>query len=393
MTPRRFARVALIPTIFASLAFLTPALLPSDATAADRGTRHALIVGVSEYPSLEGRDLYGPANDAKLVADTLTNWGFERGDIRIVADGVEGAELPTRDAILGAMDDLIGDVRDGDFVYLHFSGHGSRQPVVSRGDRASEEPDNFDEIFLPRDIGFWDDGIDAVENAIVDDEINYFITSLRNNGAFVWIVFDSCHSGDMTRSIEPDGEIDREIDFMELVRPAEREIAMEAFEEAESSQVRSRGSREAEHSFSGDEAELDDDAAGFVAFFAAQTTETTPEMRLPRGVRPRQAHGMFTFTLMNLVQTNPGLTYRQLGEQLMFEYESMHRTRPTPLFVGTGLDANVFGATAGEQVEQYRIEVDEGEVRLPAGNLHDVTAGTVLAVVAQPIASEVSAPG
>ncbi|MDJ0908271.1 MAG: caspase family protein [Woeseiaceae bacterium] len=393
MMSRSLPAFTFVTLVFSSLAILGVSIAPDNAIAADRNNRYALIVGVSEYPSLEGKDLYGPANDARLVADTLTNWGFERGDIRIVADGVEGAELPTRAAILDAMEDLIDDVRDGDFVYLHFSGHGSRQPVVVRGDGASEEPDNFDEIFLPRDIGYWDDGTDAVENAIVDDEINYFITNLRNNGAFVWIVFDSCHSGDMTRSIEPDGELDREIDFLELVRPAERDDALAVLEEAESSQVRSRGAREAEHSFSGDDAALDDDAAGYVAFFAAQTTETTPEMRLPKGVRPRQAHGMFTFTLMNLVQTQPGLTYRQLGDQVMRAYESMHRTRPTPLFVGTSLDAAVFGADEGERVEQYRVDVGGGEITVPAGSLLNVTNGTILAVVPHPGAETVDAIG
>lgn len=389
MTQRRFPALVLVSLVVTSVAILAAGV----AGAAERNKRHALIVGVSEYPSLDGRDLYGPANDARLVADTLTDWGFERTDIRIVADGVDGAELPTRAAILGAMEDLIDEVREGDFVYLHFSGHGSRQPVVVRGDGASEEPDSFDEIFLPRDIGYWDDGIDAVENAIVDDEINYFITSLRNNGAFVWIVFDSCHSGDMTRSIEPDGELDREIDFMELVRPEERGGALEALQEAEASQVRSRGSATAEHSFSGDDAVLDDDAAGYVAFFAAQTTETTPEMRLPRGVRPRQAHGMFTFTLMNLVQMNPGLTYRQLGDRVMRTYESMHRTRPTPLFAGTSLDAAVFGAAVGERVEQYRVDVGNGEITVPAGSLLNVTSGTILAVVSYPGAENADAIG
>ncbi len=392
MTTRRLPTLALIALVLITLALPGAGFAPASA-AADAGKRYALIVGVSEYPSLEGRDLYGPANDARLVAEILSNWGFEQDNIRIVADGVDGAELPTRAAILEAMEELVDAVRDGDFVYLHFSGHGSRQPVVTRGDGASEEADNFDEIFLPRDIGYWDDGTEAVENAIVDDEINFFVTSLRNNGAFVWIVFDSCHSGDMTRSIEPDGELDREIDFMELVRPAERDVAREALEEAEAGQVRSRGSREAEHSFSGDDAALDDDAAGYVAFFAAQTTETTPEMRLPRGVRPRQAHGMFTFTLMNLVQTNPGLTYRQLGDQLMREYEAMHRTRPTPLFVGSSLDAAVFGAEEGELVEQYRVDVDGGEISIPAGSLHNVTSGTVLAVVPHPGAETEEAIG
>ena len=392
MTTRRFSGIAVTSLATVLLAFPAADATDSDALAAERGTRHALIVAVSDYLNEEVRDLYGPANDARLGADVLTNWGFERPNIRIVADKVEGAELPTREEIVRAMAELLDAVREGDFVYLHFGGHGSRQPVVSRGDGASEEADGLDETFLPRDIGYWDKGA-PVENAIVDDEINSFVTSLRNKGVFVWIVFDSCHSGDMTRSIEPDGELSREIDFMHLVRPADRDDALAALEEARTGQVHTRGSREAEHSFSGDEAALDDDAAGYVAFFASQTTQETVELRLPEGVRPRQQHGLFTFTIMNLVQTNPGLTYRQLGEQVMLSYEAMHRTRSTPLFIGTSLDAHVFGVAEGERVEQYRLDVASGEITLPAGSLHNVTSGTILAVVPQPGADDADVIG
>ncbi|MEM8597872.1 MAG: caspase family protein, partial [Pseudomonadota bacterium] len=104
---------------------------------------YALLVGVSDYDESIGlSDLRGPANDVRLLRDVLN----ERGDftIRVLADGVEGAEIPTRDAILNAMDGLAETVIDGDFVYIHFSGHGTQQ-----ADRGGDETDGMDEVFLP----------------------------------------------------------------------------------------------------------------------------------------------------------------------------------------------------------------------------------------------------
>src|SRR5262249_25852363 len=85
--------------------------------------------------------------------------------------------------------------RPGDFVYIHFSGHGSRQPSRNLESRPGvPKPEGLDTTFLPRDVGRWDAELQTVENAIVDDEFLDAITRIRNQGAFVWAVFDSCHS-------------------------------------------------------------------------------------------------------------------------------------------------------------------------------------------------------
>ena len=86
-----------------------------------------------------------------------------------------------------------------DFVYLHFSGHGSQAPALND----ETELDGLDELFLPVDIGPWNDTVGAVENALLDDEIGEMIGAIRAKGATVWAVFDSCHSGTATRASGP----------------------------------------------------------------------------------------------------------------------------------------------------------------------------------------------
>ena len=50
-----------------------------------------------------------------------------------------------------------------------------------------------------RDIGRWDGEAGQVPNAITDNELGAAIGRIRAKGAFVWAVFDNCHSGTITR--------------------------------------------------------------------------------------------------------------------------------------------------------------------------------------------------
>ncbi|MCP4663261.1 MAG: caspase family protein, partial [bacterium] len=109
--------------------------------------RHALLVGVSEYPNAPELRLTGPGNDVALIREVLQAKGFSAAKIRTLADGVPGAKLPTRQAILDELARLATRVSRGDIVYLHFSGHGSRQPNQDEGND-DWEADGLDEIFL-----------------------------------------------------------------------------------------------------------------------------------------------------------------------------------------------------------------------------------------------------
>ncbi|MEI2652256.1 MAG: caspase family protein [Microthrixaceae bacterium] len=163
---------------------------------------YALLIGANQYPALEERWwLKGPANDVQLVATYLTTEApvpFPAEHVTVLSDGVAGAEAPTLAAIRGAFAELTAEVQPGDFVYLHFSGHGTQAPAKD----ASTELDGLDELFLPVDIGPWSDQVGEVQNALVDDEIGALIDGLRAKGANVWAVFDSCHSGTATRAVE-----------------------------------------------------------------------------------------------------------------------------------------------------------------------------------------------
>jgi hypothetical protein len=328
---------------------------------------YALLIGANKYPSLEERWwLKGPSNDVELVATYLTTEApvpFPSGNVMLLSDGVPGGTAPTLAAIREAFADLTAKVEPGDFVYLHFSGHGTQAPAKD----PSTELDGLDELFLPVDIGPWSKQVGEVQNALVDDEIGALIDGLRSKGANVWAVFDSCNSGTVTRGVDA---VDEEV-RTRLLPPEVLGIDMDAVEVS-----RSVGDpRQEEAPFDTGEA-----AGSFVAFFAAQSNEVTPEKNLPKGKPGRKPQGVFTWTLMETLAEYPNATYGQIGQEVLRRYAVKNLAKSTPLFEGD-LDQVVFGGEAGARVSQWRAEVTEAGLTIPAGTLHGLSQGAVLAVM------------
>jgi hypothetical protein len=339
---------------------------------------YALLIGANQYPSLEERWwLKGPANDVQLVAQYLTTEApvpFSQDHVTVLSDGVAGAEAPTLAAIRGAFAELTAEVQPGDFVYLHFSGHGTQAPALD----PATELDGLDELFLPVDIGPWSDQVGEVQNALVDDEIGALIDGLRAKGANVWAVFDSCHSGTATRGVEVANDDVR----MRQLPPEALGIDVDAVEVS-----RSVDPRATEAPFDGGQGD-----GSFVAFFAAQTNEVTPEKNLPKGKPGRKPQGVFTWTLMEVLAEYPKATYGQVGQEVLRRYAVKNLARSTPLFEGD-LDQVVFGGEGGARVSQWQAEVSDAGVTIPAGELHGLAVGDTLAVMGSAAAADADALG
>jgi hypothetical protein len=350
--------------------------LPAESALAEK--HYALIIGVNDYPNLgKYASLAGPANDAAALLAYLVgtpSLGFHREDITVLANGpVEADGPPDSGAILGQMDKLAGEVGPGDFVYLHFGGHGTQQKARN----PATEPDGLDELFLPSDTRPKVNGI--YPNALVDDDIGARIDAIRAAGAFVFAVFDSCHSSSATRSAGGGSS-----DIVERRLPGSAEPATAA---ANPEPPREVSIDAADHS-----AAAGDNGGGLVAFFAAQTIETTPEMLLPRHTEGAQKRGLFSYALLDVLARKPGITYRQLAEGVMHAYAVGNFSRPTPIFEGD-LDRVVFGQKALPPVLQWPVEISGSVVRLPAGSLHGLAEGAILALMSDPLAATDQAIG
>lgn len=169
-------------------------------------TTRALLIGVSGYPNLApAKRLLGPANDVQLLRASLLDSGLQAPNITVLADGVaNSAALPTRNQILGELRALADRSRPEDWAIVYFSGHGSQQPqpqseILRPG--AYIEPDGLDEIFLPYDVGHWNATLAQVDGALSDDEIGVALEYFHKRHVKVWVIFDTCHAGDMAKSV------------------------------------------------------------------------------------------------------------------------------------------------------------------------------------------------
>ena len=189
----------------------------------------------------------------------------------------------------------------------------------------------------------------------------------------------------MTRSVPPEDWRDRDVDPKALGIPA-----------AKLNKVTSRGGpgdtgvREAGHTFEGGTHPAA--TGGYVAFFAAQSNETAPQMNLPLDTTQsgREVHGLLTYTLASaLKQLPPGVSYRQLGEKVAHDI-AVHFNVPTPDVEGDRLDAPVFGQTPDERerIRQWPLKHSEGQLSIAAGRLHGLAEDALLVVVACPTATE-----
>jgi hypothetical protein len=341
----------------------------------------ALLVGVSEYPDLPGHSLEGPRNDVARMRELLVRRHFAADHIVVLSDGVADSTLPTRANILAALDRLGEQARRGDFVLVYLAGHGSQEPAFAQADGARAKSDGLAEVFLPRDAHDWaltdDGGLAHIPNAILDSEIRDRVDRITARGAFVWGIFDSCHSATLVRGGADGAEV-----RYRTVAPGELGVPIRLLDEAADAQARKvpvampAAAR---------------DAGGSAFFYAAQTTQEAPEMRLPVGDADRKSFGLFGYTLMQALDRGLPMSYRQLGQYVLNQYGAMNlgRRPPTPLFSGTQLDTAVLGQES-VQVQQWRVEPG-ATPSVAAGALSQIDPGSLFAIVAQPLDGDAAA--
>ncbi|HEY6803631.1 MAG TPA: caspase family protein [Pyrinomonadaceae bacterium] len=164
-------------------------------TVADVATpanKRALLVGVNKYPNLPPySQLRGCVNDVERMRLTLVeSFGFSTENIKVLVD-----EQATEQGIRAAMDQIVAECLPNDIVVFHFSGHGSRMAAI--GDKAA----GYDESIIPYDSGRMnpDFPVQIAPRDIRDTELQEWLSKLTWKTPHVTLIFDSCHSGSITR--------------------------------------------------------------------------------------------------------------------------------------------------------------------------------------------------
>jgi hypothetical protein len=174
------------------LCALIAIVLPGSKAAAIE--RHALLIGISNYQYV--RSLEGPRYDARALRTALIEeWGFDPVHIEMLLDGDA-----TRNRIETALTGLMTRTQPGDYVVLFYSGHGT-----SRLDVRSPWPlPDGTGALIPAD--FRAEGTVEAQTArliVGRRDLRPVLEELDRNGRRVFVIIDSCYSGNAVRSQAP----------------------------------------------------------------------------------------------------------------------------------------------------------------------------------------------
>lgn len=168
------------------------------AEGSNRGRKSALLIGINKYSSPPLADLRGSLSDVATTERFLT----EVADISNITKLISPPDspndpLPTRANIASAFQTLARSAQPGDFIYIHYSGHGSRLSTAFGDLKGENVP--FDEcLVLARSDGKLDH--------LRDVEIAFLLKQIADKGATVTFVLDCCHSGGATRGDDEDSD-------------------------------------------------------------------------------------------------------------------------------------------------------------------------------------------
>lgn len=164
----------------AVLTFL--AVLPAAAQAQEtlvkglqaRANRHALIIGVSKYADPHTPPLPGARVDRESATAMAQAMQVPRENISYLQD-----EQATGDGIRKAIRDLTSRVQDGDRVFIHYSGHGTRYNDPASGGCV--------EALLAYDGG--------QRGTVTNREMAQLLKGITARTDKLMVMYDACHSG------------------------------------------------------------------------------------------------------------------------------------------------------------------------------------------------------
>ncbi len=162
--------------------------------------KHALLVGIADYKH-DWSSLHAD-NDVELLRNTLIKRGFDDSNIKTLVN-----DEANKQNVITEFENLIEKVNLGDRVFILFSAHGQViEDVNLNAIITKDETDNLDETIVLYDSPYIEDGSSLLVNDknyngdkhLVDDELNFYLTQIRNkigSSGYVFLVVDACFSG------------------------------------------------------------------------------------------------------------------------------------------------------------------------------------------------------
>ena len=144
-----------------------------------RENRHALIIGVSRYADASIPALPGAQVDRESATQMARAMQVPQGNIHYLQD-----EQATGEGIRGALKSLNSRVQDGDRVFVHYSGHGTRYNDPKMGGCV--------EALLAHDGG--------QSGTLTNREMADLLKPITYKTDKLFVMYDACHSGGLVQT-------------------------------------------------------------------------------------------------------------------------------------------------------------------------------------------------
>jgi Caspase domain len=310
-------------------------------------TMYALLIGIDYYQTQKYPNLEGCVHDIDLVAGYLENtvhipsertWKLtapnpETSVLSTVRASTKPNASPTYENIVNAFREVTETAQSGDFVYIHYSGHGGRAATIYPELKKGEN--QYDEGLVPVDIG------QKNGRYLRGVELATLLKRMTDKGLVLTVILDSCHSGGATRG---DKAIRGSTPDLSQ-RPTDCSFATR--EELISNWLTlSEGAKP--------------DNAGvlpakdYVLLAACRPTEFAYEYSPPNS----EKHGALTYWMINTLGVSPsaGLSFKSLHDRISAKIQSEFSNQQSPMLLGDGT-RSIFGS---DQVStQYTVTVKE----------------------------------
>lgn len=341
---------------------------------------YALLIGIDCYLPNRLSDgcyytsLQGCVRDVNHVEAYLLNTlKVPSSNIfKLTASNIEGSinpkespeQLPTYKNMVVKFKELTDKAQKGDFVYIHYSGHGGRAKThfpKLKGNTGK------DETLVPTDIGT------SEARYLRDVELAYIFKRMVDKGLVVTVVLDSCHSGGATRGVDSDVRGLNVIDT--TPRPVESLVAsheelIAAWDTANS--LNTGGNRNVTASGWLPEQK------GYTLLAACRDNESAYEFAFDG----KERNGALTYWLLDsLKKLGTGVTYKVLHDRLLAKIHSQFE-RQMPMLQGES-ERLIFGSNSVAYqltVPVMKVDLAQKRVQLQVGEANGVSKGAEFAI-------------
>lgn len=184
---------------------------------------HAILIGLNHYPSQETwKQLTGCVNDVQCISFFLKELLPSVSIHKLISTSPDNSDksdsqtmkdrenLPTWENVEACLKKIISEAQQGDFVYIHYSGHGTVIPPS--GKFSNYTTGDLALVLL--------DGNHSSQNRyFYGEELGQYLQAMVEKRLTVTLVLDTCYSGTTLRSDESVRSVEFETEVFERFPP------------------------------------------------------------------------------------------------------------------------------------------------------------------------------